>query len=223
MNPRLPGFLESLAPTLDRHGYLAVALFVMLEDFGIPVPGETILIAASIYAGAGRLNIVVVGLVAVAAAIVGDNIGYAIGRFGGRPLVERFGRYVFITPARLDKATKFFERQGPKIVVIARFIEGLRQANGIVAGIAEMPWLTFLAFNALGAVLWVGVWTSLGYLAGAHITTIYDLASRYAVFVVIAAVLIVAVLVLRHLRRRRAESRATSGEDERPTPDAEPH
>ena len=81
--------------------------------------------------------------------------------------MERWGKYVFLTPERLDKAEAFFNRHGGKIIVIARFIEGLRQANGIIAGITGMHWLRFLAFNALGAALWVGTWVSVGYFAGA--------------------------------------------------------
>lgn len=101
--PTLPGFLGSLAPVLNHYGYLAVAGLVVLEDFGVPVPGETVLIAAAVYAGAGRLNVVLVGIIAVAAAVIGDNAGYAgyaIGRFGGRALALRYGRYVFLTSER---------------------------------------------------------------------------------------------------------------------------
>ena len=103
----LPGFLNSLAGPLDHYGLWAVLLFVLIEDFGIPVPGETILIAASVYAGVGRLNVVLVAVVAFAAAVTGDNIGFAIGHFGGRALALRWGRYVFLTEARLDKAEAF--------------------------------------------------------------------------------------------------------------------
>ena len=87
----LPGFLAHLEPVLDHYGYLAVGGFVLLEDFGVPVPGETILIAAAVYAGAGRLNMVGVGLIAFLAAVIGDNLGYVIGHFGGRALVLRYG------------------------------------------------------------------------------------------------------------------------------------
>src|SRR6266571_1586701 len=190
----LPGFLAHLAPVLDHYGDLAVGGLIMLEDFGVPAPGETVLIAAAVYAGSGRLNIVGIGLLAVLAAIVGDNIGYAIGYFGGRALVLRFGKYVLLTGERLEKAESFFARHGGKIVVAARFIEGLRQANGIIAGIAEMPWPRFLAFNALGATLWVGVWASVGYLAGNHITVIYDTATRYSLYLLIALAVVVAAL-----------------------------
>lgn len=203
----LPGFLHALEPTLNHYGYLAVAGFVLLEDFGVPVPGETILILGAVYAGTGRLDVWLVGLLAFLAAVVGDNIGFAIGHFGGRALVERFGRYVFLTPARLDKATAFFERRGGWIVVFARFIEGLRQANGIIAGIGGMHWAKFLAFNALGAALWVAVWTTVGYFAGSKITSIYHGITRYTVYVAIGVVVLILLWVGRrvwHARRSRA-------------------
>jgi membrane protein DedA with SNARE-associated domain len=206
--PHLPGVLHDLEPTLNHYGYLAVAGLVLVEDFGVPVPGETTLILAAVYAGAGRLNVVLVGLIAFVAAVLGDNIGFAIGHFGGRRLVERYGRYVLITHERLDKATGFFERHGGKVVVVARFIEGLRQANGIIAGITGMHWARFLAFNALGAALWVAVWTSVGYLSGSHINAIYRDATRYSTYFAVG----VLVLVLAYLARRliRRGSKATT-------------
>ena len=146
---------------------------------------------------------VAVGLVAFFAAVFGDNIGYAIGRFGGRRLVERWGKYMFLTPERLDKAEEFFNRHGAKIIIIARFIEGLRQANGIIAGIAQMHWLRFLAYNALGAALWVGTWVSVGYFAGQHITTIYNAITRYSLYVAIAAVVLIVALIARHVIIKR--------------------
>lgn len=92
--------------------------------------------------------------------MAGDNIGFAIGHYGGRALVLRWGRYVRLTGERLDKAQIFFQRHGAWIITAARFIEVLRQANGIVAGTAGLRWRRFLAFNALGAVLWVGTWAT---------------------------------------------------------------
>jgi membrane protein DedA with SNARE-associated domain len=193
-----------LAPLLDQYGYLAIAGLILLEDFGVPAPGETVLIAGAVYAGAGRLNIVAIIVLAVAAAVVGDNIGYLIGRFGGRTLVHRFGRYVFLTPRRLDAAERFFTRHGGKVVTIARFIELLRQTNGIIAGLSDMSWRKFLAFNALGAVLWVGTWAGLGDLAGNNITAIYEQIHRYQWPVLAAvAVVLAALIVWRVLRRRR--------------------
>lgn len=207
----LPGVLQTLVSPLNHYGYLAVVGFVFLEDFGVPVPGETILILGAVYAGTGRLSIYLVGLLAFLAAVLGDNLGYAIGHFGGRRLVDRFGRYVLLTPERVEKATGFFERHGAKIVVVARFIEGLRQANGIIAGISGMPWRQFLAFNALGAALWVAVWTSVGYFSGSHIDVIYSDATRYdAYFAIGIGVLVVAYVGRRIVRSRRARAREPS-------------
>ena len=208
--PVLPGFLNSLASPLEHYGLWAILLLVLLEDFGIPVPGETVLIAGAIFAGSGQLNIVAVGVTGFIAAVLGDNIGYGIGRFGGRALVERWGKYVFITPERLDKAEAFFKRHGGKIITIARFIEGLRQANGIIAGITDMRWPRFLAFNALGAALWVGTWVSLGYLAGSHIGPIYHYIIEYFLYVLIALAVILAGYIAWHVLRRRR--RATRGD-----------
>src|SRR5690349_5042044 len=151
MPQHLPGVLHSLEPTLNHFGYLAVVGVVLIEDFGVPVPGETVLILAAVYAGAGRLNIWLVALLGFCGALLGDNIGFAIGHFGGRRLAERYGRYVFLTPERLDKASGFFDHHGGKIIVVARFVEGLRQANGIIAGTTGMQWRRFLLFNAIGA------------------------------------------------------------------------
>jgi membrane protein DedA with SNARE-associated domain len=212
--PALPGFLEALASPLEHYGLWAIFALVLIEDFGIPVPGETVIIAGAIYAGSGRLNVVGVGVVAFVAAVLGDNIGYAIGRFGGRRLVDRWGKYVFLTPERLDKAEDFFDRQGAKIITIARFIEGLRQANGIIAGITKMHWARFIAYNALGAALWVGTWVSIGYFAGQHINTIYGVITRYSLYVAIAAAVVIVALIARHImRKRRRAVRPTGSAD----------
>ena len=211
MPEHLPGALHSLEPTLNHYGYLAVIGLVLIEDFGVPVPGETVLILASVYAGTGRLNIAFVALLAFVGAVVGDNIGYAIGHFGGRPLIQRYGRYIFLTAERIDRATAFFDRHGGWIIVIARFIEGLRQANGIVAGVSGIHWAKFLFFNAIGAALWVAVWTSVGYLSGSHISAIYDAATRYLTYVVIfLGGLLLAYVARRVVRVRRARARSTT-------------
>jgi membrane protein DedA with SNARE-associated domain len=204
--PPLPGFLEALSSPLQHFGVWAIALLIMVEDFGIPVPGETILIAGAVYAGAGRLNVVAVGVAGFIAAIIGDNIGFAIGRFGGRALALRWGKYVFLTEERLNKAEAFFDRRGAIVITFARFVEGLRQANGIIAGITGMHWLRFLIFNAIGAALWVGTWVSLGYLAGDHITSIYHYITLYSYYVLIALVVLVVGYIAWRLRRRRRRS-----------------
>jgi membrane protein DedA with SNARE-associated domain len=219
--PSLPGFLAALSSPLEHYGLWAILLLVFLEDFGIPVPGETVLIAAAVYAGSGRLNIVAVAVIGFVAAVLGDNIGYAIGRFGGQAVVLRWGKYIFLTPERLEKAQSFFNRHGGKIIVIARFVEGLRQANGIIAGISGMRWLRFLVFNMIGAALWVGTWVCVGYFAGQHITTIYDYITRYSLYALIVAVVLVAAWIIHRVYKHRASARRhepakTAGKAEAP-------
>jgi membrane protein DedA with SNARE-associated domain len=197
----IPAVIQSLAPVIDKYGYIAVGGLLVLEDFGVPAPGETVLIAAAFYAGLGQLNIFLVLLIGFLGAVVGDNIGFAIGHFGGHPLAERFGKYIFLTPERINKAEAFFNRHGGKVVAIARFIEGLRQANGIIAGISEMQWLKFLTYNVIGAALWVTVWSLVGYFGGSHITTFL----HYQLYASIGAVVVVAGYILfRVIKRRRS-------------------
>jgi membrane protein DedA with SNARE-associated domain len=225
VSPTMPGFLNALSGPLNHFGYLAVFFLVLVEDFGIPVPGETILIAAAIYAGHQQLNVLAVGLVGFVAAVIGDNIGFAIGHFGGRAMALKWGKYVFLTEERLVQAEKFFDHHGGKVIVAARFIEGLRQANGIIAGIGGMHWRRFVIFNAIGAALWVGTWVSLGYLAGNHIDSIYHYITQYSLYALIAVVAVIAALIIRHVvrSRRRAARREAEAQEGRAAPEhAEP-
>ena len=214
-SPPLPGVFGTLAPVLDSYGYLAVAGFLFLEDFGVPVPGETILVAGAVYAGAGRLSLPLVAVLAFVAAALGDNVGFAIGHLGGRRLVLRFGRFVLLTPKRFDAAEQWFRRHGVKIVVVARFIEGLRQANGIVAGTTGMRWRRFLVANAVGAALWVAVWTTVGYLSGSHLQTVYGVLRRVFLYVLVALVVLVLARIGLHLRRRHRTRTAASADGSR--------
>jgi membrane protein DedA with SNARE-associated domain len=224
-SPPLPGALADLAPLLDHYGYLAVALLVLLDNCGIPVPGQTILVLASVYAGTGHLDFAAVLLIAAGAATVGNSLGYLIGHTGGRAFVHRWGRYVLLTPARMERADGFFARHGGKVVAVARFVDGLRQYNGIIAGTTEMPWRRFAVFNLLGAVLWTAVWGTLGYVAGANIGTVYRTAIHYQLWFAIGLGLLVAAFllrqVLRYRRRRREDTDAgsDSGSDSAEPPD----
>ena len=209
----LPGFLHGVAPLLDRWGYLAVAGMIGVDSFGIPAPGQTVMVAAAIYAGWGRLNIFGVAAIAFVAAVMGDNVGYWIGVRGGRKVAHKYGKYIFLTPERLERAERFFARRGNRIVLVARFIDGIRQFNGVIAGITAMPWRTFLLYNALGAFLWVGWWTTIAYLLGTHLVEIIDHAHRYkwwAIVGIVGAIGIYAWLHIRHIRRRRARGAAQS-------------
>lgn len=200
----LPGPLAQLAPLLEEHGYLAVGVLVCLDNGGVPAPGQTILVAAAVYAGTGRLDFAAVLAVAVTAAVVGDCLGYLAGRAGGHAFVTRWGRYVLLTPARLARAEEFFARHGGAVVTWARFVDVLRQTNGIIAGTAGMPWWRFLAFNVLGAVLWTGVWGGLGYAAGAHIGAVYAAVARSQILLTAVLGVLAAGLVIRYPTRRRS-------------------
>jgi membrane protein DedA with SNARE-associated domain len=150
--------LALVAPYLHRYGYAAVAGALLLESFGLPLPGETMLIAGAALAAQGELHLAPLLLCAWLAAVLGDNIGFAIGHFGGRALVLRYGARIGITESRLARVEGFFQRYGGQVVLLARFFALVRQLNGIVAGTAGMGWWRFLACNAAGAALWVGAW-----------------------------------------------------------------
>ena len=211
----LPGFLGSLTGPLDHYGYGVIALLLLLENIGVPVvPGEFAMISGAIFAGTGRagLNIVVVAVVAFVASVVGAEIGYLLGRFAGRELILHYGRYIMIKPHHLDRAEAIVDRYGGFVVVIARFIVGLREANGIIAGITQMRWLTFTVFNVIGAAVWVATWVTIGDVAGDHIDTIYADINRYSLYVFGALVALAAgYIAWRVLRRRRRGGAGTTG------------
>ncbi len=144
-------------------------------------------------------------MVSLVVSVAGAGIGYLIGRYAGRELILHYGKYVFIKPHHLDRAEAIVDRYGGIVVVIARYIVGLREANGIIAGITEMRWLTFTTFNVIGACAWVATWVTIGDVAGDHIDTIYADINRYALYGFIAlAVLLAGYITWRVLRRRRA-------------------
>lgn len=187
--------------------YGAVALFVCvaLESLGAPLPGESAIIFASAAAAAGKLDIVTVAIAAFAGAVLGDNLGYLIGRKAGRPVILKFGRHVGFGPPQLDRAEAVARRHGPLMVVFARFVVLLRQLNGIVAGTTGMHWATFGIANAVGAALWVGVWTTLAYRFGHSARDLLPFLWHHLSLV--AAVLVplaILVLLVLHLRRREA-------------------
>ncbi|HUX50053.1 MAG TPA: DedA family protein [Spirochaetia bacterium] len=167
------------------------------------------LIAASVGASQGSLNIVLVGVIGWAAAVLGDNTGYAIGRFGGRRLVLAVGKYVFITHKRLDYAEGLFRKRGAIVVIIARFVEILRQLNGIIAGVAEMHWLKFLLYNSIGAALWVGVWSTLVFVLGKQAKTFHVFFQKFE-YILLAAIAVGFVVWIVFHRRAKKRERALS-------------
>jgi membrane protein DedA with SNARE-associated domain len=146
--------IARVEPLLERYGYAAVFLAIMVEGLGLLAPGQSLLMAAAFAAAQGRLNLVWVLFWAFTAAVVGNSLGYLMGRRGGRTLLSKIG----VNEQHLAKMEGYFSRGGKWVVLLARFVDGLRQLNGIVAGLLEMPWPVFTTFNILGAALWTGVW-----------------------------------------------------------------
>jgi len=204
--------MPDISQIITDFGPWAIFGLILIESFGIPVPGETALISAAILASQGKLPIVELLLAAWAGAVIGDNIGYAIGRFGGRRVVLRYGGRIGITDARLDRIEAFFQRHGALIVIVARFFVGLRQLNGIVAGIGRMPPARFMLYQAIGALLWVSLWGFGVYWFGEHFKHAVEQLGPFGLYIMatVAGMALVAWIVWR-VRKSRAEPGATGG------------
>jgi membrane protein DedA with SNARE-associated domain len=181
-------------------GYPVLFLLVMAESGGVPVPGETSLIAAAVLASRGKLQIELVIAIAAAAAIVGDNLGYQIGRKGGRWLLQRPGYFHRQRLQVLRTGEPLFERHGPKAVFFGRFLLGLRVWASWLAGATHMRWRSFLLWNALGGICWataVGLIAFfLGHAAGNAIQT-------FGLFGLVAVLIVLGGLLFAHIRHRR--------------------
>lgn len=163
---KILALLHHLEPFITHYGYFAVFLLIALESAGIPMPGETALISAAIFAAQGKLNIELVIAAAAAAAIVGDNAGYWVGREFGFPLIYRYGHWVRLDEGRLKIAQYLFVRHGGKIVFFGRFVALLRAFAAFLAGVNHLPWPRFLVFNALGAIVWATLFGFGGFWLG---------------------------------------------------------
>jgi membrane protein DedA with SNARE-associated domain len=187
---------------VQTYGLFLLFGLVAMESTGVPIPGETALIAAAILASNGRLNIVAVVVVASAAAIVGDNLGYWIGRVGGRRLLARWAPLERWSERVLPRAERFFDRHGGKTVFIGRFVGVLRITSAWLAGVGRMPWWRFLLWNAAGGIVWATVVSLVAYYSGRAAA---DAIGRYGLLAGVAAlVLVVVVGGGFHLWRRRA-------------------
>src|SRR5919202_3075031 len=161
--------MDNILHLISQYGYLIVFFGVMAESTGVPLPGETILIAAGIMVQRGGLDLGDAIFYGILGAVVGDQIGYWVGREGGRPFILRYGRYLFITPQRLAGAEAFFARHGGKAVFMARFFSGLRVFGALVAGMSRMSWRTFLFYNGLGGAVWATAAVLVGYFLGSSL------------------------------------------------------
>jgi membrane protein DedA with SNARE-associated domain/membrane-associated phospholipid phosphatase len=189
VEPRRVVALDSILHLVSRYGYLIVLFGVMAESTGIPLPGETILLAAGILAQRGGLDVGDAIFLGILGAVVGDQMGYWAGRKGGRPFILRYGRYVLITPQRLERAEAFFARHGGKAVFMARFFSGLRVFGALVAGMSRMHWGTFVLYNALGGAVWATAVVLVGYFLGRSLSVVERWTGQ-------ASVLLLALVVL---------------------------
>lgn len=203
---------------VQQWGYAAVFIGIMLENAGIPVPGETIIIIASVMAGQKMLRVELVYLAVVMGAIIGDNIGYWIGLRGGRPLLLKLARLGHVSDAKLDETEAYFLQHSKWAVFGGRFVALLRIFAGPLAGMIRMPWPTFFACNAAGAVVWCGMVVGLAYKFGEHIETIlHNLGLALLVLFLIA----VAYVGVRVWRKPPAAIVAWRGRGTKPLPTVE--
>src|SRR5712692_6722844 len=186
------------------YGYWAVLFGVMLENAGVPIPGETILLIAGYFAASrpDQFNIFRVMLTAATGAAIGDNIGFSIGHHYGRGFLLRVGRFFFLTPKRLEHMEHYFTRYGNKTILVARFITGLRVVAGPLAGASKMPWRIFFVYNIAGAILWSIAITLLGYFFGHSLPLLIKWLRLSGTLLLIGAV-VIGVIVWR-VRRHRA-------------------
>jgi membrane protein DedA with SNARE-associated domain len=196
--------MEQILSLIGQYGYLTVFFGVMLESMGVPLPGETILIAAGVMVQRGHLDLGDAIFFGTLGAVAGDQIGYWIGRKGGRPFVLRWGRHIFFTPERLGRTETFFARHGGKAVFMARFVAGLRVFGALVAGISRMPWRGFLFYNALGGAAWATAAIAAGYLLGSSLS----LLERWTGLTTeLLLLLLLAIVAASYLAWHRAASR----------------
>ncbi|MBA3646159.1 MAG: DedA family protein [Gemmatimonadaceae bacterium] len=187
---------------IGTYGYGILFLLTAVESLGIPLPGETALVTAAAFAANGKLDVAWVFGVGVAAALIGDNSGYWLGRTGGLPLVERYGHHIGLNASKLAKVRGFYERHGSKTVLIGRFIAILRSWAAVLAGVMRMSYPRFVAFNTAGCVVWTAVFTTVGYLFGKNL----PLVEKYIreVGIAVAALIVIAIVVFCIRKRSRA-------------------
>ncbi len=194
---------------ISTYGYLAVFAMVMLESLGIPVPGETALIAAGTYAGhTHNLSPWLIFLVAAAAAIIGDNLGYLVGDKGGYQLLRRYGHYIRVDESKMKIGRYLFDQYGGRVVFFGRFVSILRTYAAFLAGTNRMRWLRFLVFNAAGGIVWAAIYTVAAYAAGSTLHRFSGVAN--IVLGVAAAIVILATILIvrRHAGRLAAVAEA---------------
>jgi len=195
---------DNLQQFLATYGYWAVFLFVAIESTGIPFPGESMLLVAAIYAGhTHRLSIVLVIVAAACGAILGDNLGFLIGREGGYRVLRRYGKYIGLNERKLKVGIYMFRKHGGKVVFFGRFVAVLRAWAAFLAGVNRMLWRRFLLYNALGGIIWATIYGLGGFLLGGQIHRLTGPVGT--VSLVLAAVIIIAFAIFAWRNERNLE------------------
>ncbi len=202
------GFTSSaLMHFLESYGYIAVLVFVAIESTGIPFPGETMLLIASIYAGTTHhLSIVFVILAAASGAILGDNLGFWVGREGGYRLLRRYGHYIRLDERKLKLGQYLFQKHGDKVVFFGRFVAVLRAWAAFLAGTNRMRWVNFLVFNALGGITWATIFGLGGYFLGGKVNSLTGPIGIVAL--VLAAIFLIGFFIFLRRNEKRLEDEA---------------
>lgn len=208
---------QAITNLINSVGYPIVGLFVAIESSGIPFPGETTLVLAAVYAGTAGNHFSIVGVIVSAAvgAIIGDNVGYSVGHYGGRRVIERYGKYVRLQPHHLERAEQFFAKHGSKTVFLGRFVAVLRAWAAFLAGVNRMRWGVFLVYNAAGGIVWAIAYGLLGYVLGHNLPLLRRVLTLLGIGGVVVAVIVVAVAGFVAWRRRR-NAQAVDGARRRP-------
>lgn len=198
--------LETVQDLAHRFGYATVFLGILLENAGIPLPGETITVVGGFLAGSGELKLSGVLASAIGGAILGDSCGYWLGRWGGWPLLNRMGQWFRFSEDQLISVRDRFSRNAPQAVFLGRFIALLRIFAGPLAGIAGMPYKQFLLYNAMGAVLWGSITVGLAYFLGqvVPLEQIMHWLAQLGIAAVGVVVLVVLIQIWLHRRQERA-------------------
>ena len=193
-----------LTNLLHVYGYWAVLVFVSIESIGIPFPGETMLLVAAIFAGTThQLFIPFVIAAAAAGAIIGDNIGFFVGREGGYRLLRRYGRYIRLNERKLKLGQYLFKRHGGKVVFFGRFVAVLRALAAFLAGTNRMQWPRFLVFNALGGIVWATIYGLGGYYLGKNIQRLTGPIGT--ITIILAVIITIAFLIFVRFNEQRLE------------------
>lgn len=194
--------MHQLLGLADRIGYPAAGLGILIESLGIPFPGETALLVVAAYAGAGHLQIEWVIVAGFLGAALGGDLGFAIGHYGGRPLVERLFEVLHVKPERLAQSEQFFARHGAKAMFVARFIIGARSYGSMLAGMSRMPFTPFQIFSAAGSAIWAVAIGLLGYFLGNNLGFLEKVVRDVGLAAAVIAVVVLGTIYV--LARRRA-------------------